>query len=85
MQNEQTENSADGGRSLSTVELEMRQPKEVTEAIQKIAEATKTPQLQDEMVWMQIFCAVANCFNSERSVAIRWADEGLAEFRRRFR
>ena len=38
----------------------------------------------DDIVWLNIYCAVANLFNSDKSQAVGWADNGLAEYKKRF-
>lgn len=91
MENAQTENNAAGGQSRSTVGLEMHHSPEMLAAIEKTAAAAEKSAIaprrevmSDDSVWLSIFCAVANCFNSERPAALKWADEGLAEFKKRF-
>ena len=71
--------------------LELRQPQEMLGAIQKIVEAAEKSAVAqrrdvapDDAVWLNIYCAVANCFNSKMPQAVEWADEGLAEFKKRF-
>lgn len=82
---------AAGGQSSSTAVLEMRQPQEILDAMQKFvgaaeksAVAPRRDVAPDDAVWLNIYCAVANCFNSEKHQAVAWADAGLAEFKKRF-
>ena len=91
MEQQQDDASAAGGQSRSTAVLEMRQPQEILNAMQKIAEAAEKSAVvprrdvaPDDAVWLNIYCAVANCFNSEKHQAVAWADAGLAEFKKRF-
>ena len=89
---QQQDNVSDAGRqSRPTTVLEMRQPQEMLNAMQKIAEAAEKSAVAprrdiapDDAVWLNIYCAVANCFNSEKCQAVSWADAGLAEFKKRF-
>ena len=89
-QKPQDANEGTMGPSRSTAGLEMRYPPEVIAAMTKMGEACeksvpKREIVPDDSVWLSIYCAVANCFNSEKPQAIAWADEGLAEYRKRFR
>lgn len=59
--------------------------RELAESMARMSEAAEKPKLPDEAVWLNIYCAVANCFNSEKHNAVDWADVGLMEFRKRFR
>ena len=88
MEQQQDDASAAGGQSRSTAVLEMRQPQEILNAMQKIAEAAEKSAVvprrdvaPDDAVWLKIYCA---CFNSEKHHAVAWADAGLAEFKKRF-
>lgn len=91
MSTENATTKADGAESVSTAGLEMRYPPEVIAAMTKMSEACEKsvpPKREiepDDSVWLSIYCAVANCFNSEKPNAVAWADEGLAEYRKRFR
>jgi len=60
-------------------------PQEAVDAMTRMARSVENPKFPDEIVWMNIYCAVANCFNSKKPDAVAWADEGLREFRKRFR
>ena len=91
MENAQTDNSAACGQSRSTVGLEMHHPPEMLAAFEKMAAAAEKSAvaqrrevMPDDSVWLSIFCAVASCFNSERPAALKWANDGLAEFKKRF-
>jgi len=90
-QKQRDANEGTMGPSRSTVGLEMHHPPEMMAAFEKIAAAAEksavAPRrevIPDDSVWLGIFCAVAGCFNSERSAALKWADEGLTEFKKRF-
>ena len=91
MENEPSSNEASSGTSALSAGLEMRYPPEVIAAMTKMGEACeksippKREIVPDDSVWLSIYCAVANCFNSEKPNAVAWADEGLREFRKRFR
>lgn len=90
-QKPQDANEGTMGPSRSTAGLEMRpppvaqMPQEAADAIARMVATVESPKAPDEMVWLNIYCAVANCFNSEKPQAVSWADEGLREFRKRFR
>lgn len=90
-QKPQDANEGTMGPSRSTAGLEMprqsapQMPQEAVDAMTRMAGSVENPKLPDEIVWMNIYCAVANCFNSEKPNAVAWADEGLREFRKRFR
>ena len=63
----------------------LRQDKEFTDHVAKMAEAVSAPRLTDEQVWLAMWTCVANCFNCQRADdAARWADKGLSQFRERF-
>ena len=93
MDEQKPQDADDGtlGPSRSTAGLEMprqsapQMPQEAVDAMTRMAGSVEKPKAPDEMVWLNIYCAVANCFNSEKSTAASWADEGLREFRKRFR
>ena len=91
MENAPSNNEASGGTSALDDGLEMRRqppaqmPQEAVDAMTRMAGSVENPKLPDEIVWMNIYCAVANCFNSEKPTAVAWADEGVREFRKRFR
>lgn len=92
MEQQQDDVSAAGGQSRSTAVLEMRQQKELLDAVQKMADAAEKSVVPlrrevapDDVVWLNIYCSVANCFNSEKHQAVAWADAGLEEFKKRFR
>lgn len=91
MEQPQDDASAAVGQTRSPAVLELRQPQEMLDAILKIAEAAEKSAVAqrrdvapDDAVWLNIYCAVANCFNSKTHQAVEWADEGLAEFKKRF-
>lgn len=90
-QKPQDANKGSIGQSASTGGLEMRRqppeqmPQKAVDAIASMAATIEKPKTPDEAVWLSIYCAVANCFNSEKKAAVSWADEGLLEFRKRFR
>ena len=87
----QATGAPDSAASALSAWLEMprqpapQMPQEAVDAMTRMAGSVENPKLPDEIVWMNIYCAVANCFNSEKSTAASWADEGLREFRKRFR
>ena len=91
MENEPSSNEASSGTSALSAGLEMRRqppaqmPQKAVDAIASMAATIEKPKTPDEAVWLSIYCAVANCFNSEKPQALAWADEGLREFRKRFR
>lgn len=91
MENAPSNNEASSGTSALDDGLEMRRqppaqmPQEAVDAMTRMAGSVENPKLPDEIVWMNIYCAVANCFNSEKPQSLAWADEGLREFRKRFR
>jgi hypothetical protein len=60
-------------------------PQEAVDYMTRMAGSVENPKLPDEIVWMNIYCAVANLFNSNKPDAVAWADEGVREFRKRFR
>lgn len=37
-----------------------------------------------EQVWLNVFCAVASAFNSDKPAASRWADFAVDAFKDRF-
>jgi hypothetical protein len=85
------ETEATGGPSALSAGLEMRYPPEALELLRKMADVAEKSALvtrreiaPDDAVWLNIYCAVANCFNSEKRNAVDWADEGLREFHKRF-
>lgn len=71
---------------MPKAKVELFQQPEVQAALDKMAEAvTKSVNVPpDHYVWLNIFCAVASCTNSDRATSLLWADNGLEEFRRRF-
>ena len=85
------ENTPDSAASVLSAGLEMprqptpQMPQEAVDAMTRMAGSVENPKLPDEIVWMNIYCAVANCFNSDPGAAVSWADEGVREFRKRFR
>lgn len=85
------DSSIDSAASELSAGLEMRRqppaqmPQKAVDAIAAMAATIEKPKTPDEAVWLNIYCAVANCFNSEKPQALAWADEGLQEFRKRFR
>lgn len=87
----QATGAPDSAASALSAGLEMprqpapQMPQEAVDAMTRMAGSVENPKLPDEIVWMNIYCAVANCFNSEKSTAVGWADEGVREFRKRFR
>lgn len=91
MENAPSNNEASSGTSALSAGLETprqpapQMPQEAVDAMTRMAGSVENPKLPDEIVWMNIYCAVANCFNSEKPNAVAWADEGLREFRKRFR
>jgi len=91
MENAPSNNEASSGTSALDDGLEMRRqppapmPQKAVDAIASMAATIEKPKTPDEAVWLSIYCAVANCFNSEKPQALAWADEGLREFRKRFR
>lgn len=90
-QKPQDANETTMGPSRSTAGLERQYPPELLGAMVTMANACeksippKREIVPDDSVWLSIYCAVANCFNSEKPNAVAWADEGLAEYRKRFR
>jgi hypothetical protein len=55
------------------------------DSIQRIAESSeRLSSIQDEAVWISIFCAVANSPETSVKTALKWADDGLKAFRSRF-
>lgn len=84
------EGTSSGTSALDDM-LEMRRlppaqmQQEAVDAMTRMAATIEKPKTPDESVWLSIYCAVANCFNSEKATAASWADEGLREFRKRFR
>jgi hypothetical protein len=55
------------------------------DSIQRIAESSeRLSSIQDEAVWISIFCAVANSPETSVQTALKWADDGLKAFRSRF-
>jgi len=91
MENAPSNNEASSGTSALDDGLEMRRqppaqmPQKAVDAIASMAATIEKPKTPDEAVWLSIYCAVANCFNSEKPQALAWADEGLREFHKRFR
>ncbi len=41
--------------------------------------------LPDDVVWLQMFCALANRQHSDATTSVEWADYGLAEYTKRFK
>lgn len=91
MENAPSNNEASSGTSVLDDVLEVRHqppaqmPQKAVDAIASMAATIEEQKTPDEAVWLSIYCAVANCFNSEKPQALAWADEGLLEFRKRFR
>jgi hypothetical protein len=91
MSNDSAETKVACGESSLTDELEIRlqppaqMPQKAVDAIASMAATIEKPKTPDEAVWLSIYCAVANCFNSDKAAAASWADDGLLQFRKRFR
>lgn len=63
----------------------LRQDKEFTNHVAKMAEAVSAPRFTDEQVWLAMWTCVANRSNCQHADdAARWADKGLSQFRERF-
>jgi hypothetical protein len=82
---EPNEENPNSNQSCPSTVIEMRPPPELVEAMQKLVSPPRQEITQDDVVWLHIYCAVASCFNSERTNAVTWADAGLIEFKKRFR
>ena len=82
---------ASSGTSALSAGLGVQYPPELIGAMVTMAKACersippKREIVPDDAVWLSIYCAVASCPNSARGVATGWADEGLIEYRKRFR
>lgn len=57
----------------------------IEDSIHRIAKSSeKMASIQDDAIWVSIFCAVANSPETSVQTAIKWADDGLEAFRSRF-
>lgn len=65
--------------------LSLKQDERVVDTFERLEQAVRAPRLTDEQVWLSMWTAVANAWNcNSEDAATRWADNGLAHFRKRF-
>lgn len=77
------------GQSRLNGGLELaKMQRELLDAVNKLAESSvpqKREIVPDDVVWLQIYCSVASAFNSEKHQALAWANNGLEEYKKKFK
>jgi len=77
MENAQTENSA------AAAEEHIAAYRSAAESMQRLADAAIHPR-PDHEVWLMIYCHAVASDRTPYGHSVKWADDGLAEYRKRF-
>ena len=88
-QNEVNEKRRAEGQPLLNDGLRLAQmQRELLDAVKKLTEPSEPQKREivpDDVVWLQIYCSVASSFNSEKYHALEWANNGLEEYKKKFK